>query len=250
MQTSSWFVGSGEQSSRLRVYCFPHAGGSAGSFISWQGKLGSDVDVCPVELPGRGGRFGETSYDRMEPLADALCDEITRHARQPFAFFGHSMGALLAFETARRLESAGGRVPQLLVASGSNAPSHRPPSRKLYCMSDSDLIAALSDLNGTPSELLSNRGLMRLLLPTMRADFAVVETYSYSASAPLSIPIVVFAGRADKVVRRSHIERWRDQTTASFDLQWFDGDHFFVHSAEDEVMRQLSIALASVSHVP
>lgn len=243
---SSWFLPSATPSAALRLYCFAHAGGSAAAYLPWRGMLGPGVDVRPVQLPGRGGRFGEPAFTGMAALADAVASAIADDARQPFAFFGHSMGALLAFESARRLQAAGGPQPALLVVSGCAAPRRLAPARGLHRMNDADLTAALADYQGTPPELLAHREMMALLLPMIRADFAAVETYAWTPGAPLAMPIAAFAGRGDADTRTASIEHWADETTGAFETQWFEGGHFFVQSARDEVVRRLAGLLARV----
>lgn len=242
---SSWFLSAAAQGAALRLYCFAHAGGSAASYLSWRGALGPRVEVRPIQLPGRGGRFGEAAYTSISAMADAVCAAIADDARQPFAFFGHSMGALLAFETARRLQAAGGARPALLVVSGCSAPRHLAPPRGLHRMDDASLIAALRDYNGTPPELLAHREMMDLLLPLVRADFAAVETYAWQPAEPLHVPIVAFAARGDAHTRIEHVDRWADETTGSFETHWFDGDHFFIESAREAVWRRLADMLAA-----
>ena len=244
MRTPSWFAGAPAAAGALRLYCFPHAGGSAAAYAPWQGKLGAEVALCPIQLPGRGARFGEPAFTSMALLADALSIAIAQHAQQqPFAFFGHSMGALLMLETARRLRSAGGVQPGLLVASGCNAPARRAPSRGLHRMDDAALLAELRDYNGTPPELLEHTELMALMLPIIRADFTVVETYETAPAPPLAMKIVAFAGRDDSTAQPEDMEAWRDETVGGFALHCFDGGHFFLQSAQEAVLRQLRAEL-------
>lgn len=186
----------------------------------------------------------------MPPLVTQLAAEITRHADLPFAFFGHSLGALVAFETARHLQAAGDPLPQLLVASGCDAPPYRSPSRDLHRMADRELTAALRDYNGTPPEVLGNRELMTLLLPMIRADFSLVETYAYRQGPILPVPISVFAGRRDDASHIAHVDRWEDESDGPFTLHWFEGDHFFVQSEQESVLNRLGLELAATMDRP
>lgn len=247
MKVTSWFLGKAAPAPRLRLVCFSHAGGSATGYLPWQGQLGDGVDVVAVQLPGRGGRFGEPCYTAIAPLAAVLAEEIAADAAVPFAFFGHSLGALLAFETARRLRDMRAPQPLLLVASGCDAPRYRTAPRKLHLLDDAGLTEALRAYDGTPPEVLANAELMALLLPMIRADFTLVDTYAAPSGPALDLPIAVFAGRQDEPDRTTHVERWREETTGSFSLHWFDGGHFFLHSAQEQVLRRLAADLAGVA---
>lgn len=250
MKTNPWFIGAAAYPRRLRLYCFSHAGGSAAGYLPWQGKLGDGVEVCAIQLPGRASRYGETPYTDMAPLAAELAAQITRHADLPFAFFGHSLGALLAFETARRLHAAGGPLPERLIASGCEAPPCRSPSRGLHRMADQELTEALRNYNGSPPEVLANRDLMALLLPMIRADFSLVENYHYVPAPALPMPLSVYAGRRDDAGRIAQLERWQEQSAGPFGLHWFEGDHFFIQSAQQQVWQQLAAELAATASAP
>lgn len=243
MLRSPWLVCQPASRPRLRLYCFPYAGGSAASFAGWQRQLDPAIEVCAVQLPGRGVRFLETPERAFAPLVAGLVTAICAQGALPFSFFGHSMGALLAFEVARALQQQGAAMPQCLMVSGCAAPQYRGAARRWHLLSDADLVAALKDYNGTPPEVLANAELMALLLPMIRADFAAVDGYRYRAAAPLALPLTVLAGRIDERVSERQVEGWQEETTDRCQVHWFEGDHFFINSERDAVLACVQDAL-------
>lgn len=233
--SSPWFVKRAVTAPRMRLFCFPYSGGQAGMYAPWQAALGDRVEVCAIQLPGRGGRIRERPLTSIEPVVDlvapliAACDEI------PFALFGHSMGALLAFETARRLVRDHRRGPSHLFVSGCDAPSVRRPGH-LHLLPDDELVEELRRYNGTPEAVLSSRELLALFLPILRADFSIGGTYAYQASPKLDLPMTVLAGRRDPYTPVERVEPWRKETMGESQVRWFDGDHFFIHGCQDEVI--------------
>jgi len=215
----------------LRLFCFPYAGGGAPIFRAWPDALPSTVEVCAIQLPGRGPRMMEKPFRRMPALVSALTDALLPLFDKPFAFFGHSMGAWISFELARRLQSKHRVEPLHLFVSGAGAP--HVPSRELplHALPEAELIKALGGLNGTPKELLESEELMQLMLPILRADFAVCETYAYRNGSILNCPITAFGGLQDRRLYRSDIKAWSAETNASFSMKMFPGDHFFLHTA-------------------
>lgn len=228
---------------RLRLFCFPYAGGSASIFGTWPGYLPLDVEVCPVQLPGRENRLKETPYTRLTPLVEALAESLLPALDQPFAFFGHSMGALVSFELARQLRRQAKPLPTHLFISGARAPQLPDPEAPIHHLAEKEFIGALKRLNGTPEEVLQHEELMKILLPYLRADFEVCETHVYQSEGPLQVPITVFAGLQDKNVGLQRSEAWCEQTSAACAVRMFAGDHFFLHSARKELLQALSLAL-------
>jgi medium-chain acyl-[acyl-carrier-protein] hydrolase len=227
----------------MRLFCFPYAGGGVHAFRAWADNLPKTVEVCPVQLPGRGARMMEAPFTQMLPLVQAAAEALLPHLDKPFAFFGHSMGALVSFEVARWLRKQGAPEPIHLFVSGCFAPDI-PDPYPLHNLPDPELLEGLRRLNGMPQEALENAELMRLLLPTLRADCTVTETYTYTHEPPLNCPISAFGGLQDHLVGRTHLEAWRQQTTAFFSLRMFPGDHFFLHSAQPLLLRILSRELS------
>lgn len=230
----------------MQLFCFPYAGGSASGFLPWRTGLAPDIELCAVQLPGRGPRLAEPAMRELDGLLDALASVIRDHARPPFAFFGHSLGALLAFELTRRLRRARLSMPERLIVSAACAPPCRGTSRRLHELDDDALLQALRDYNGTPPEALAHRELMELLLPAIRADFSLLHDYRYAAEAALPLPITVLAGRRDSHVPAESLHRWQECSTVPVRQAWFEGDHFFLHTHLHAVLAVVHAELAAI----
>ena len=223
----------------LRLFCFPYAGSSAFIFRMWPDSLPTTVEVCPIELPGRGTRLIEPQFNRLSPLIQALAPSILPYLDKPFAFFGHSMGGLVSFELTRLLRRNYSMSPIHLFISGCRAPHLPALDRPIHPLSEPAFLKELRCLNGTPDAVLENTELMQLLLPALRSDFAVVETYVYAPESPLDCPITAFGGLQDRKVICDYLEAWREQTNATFSLKMLPGDHFFLHSAQSLLLKSL-----------
>lgn len=225
---------------RLRLFCFPYAGGASLIFRQWPDGLPTDVELCAVQLPGRGGRMRETPFKRMRPLVETLAEVLPPFFDRPFAFFGHSMGATISFELARRLRRANAQGPSHLLVSGRQPPQAPYADRGTYSLSDAELIDELRQLNGTPSEVLEHAEMMQLLLPLLRADLELIQTYVYEPEPPLSCRISAFGGLRDEEADRDVLQQWAEQTTAEFSLEMFPGDHFFLHAYLPQLLQSIS----------
>ena len=246
IQTSkSWFIcPKPNAKAKLRLFCFHYAGGGAASFRDWSDNLPSSVEVHFVELPGRGFRLAQTAFTSLTPLVEAIADALHPFLDKPFTFFGHSMGGLICFELARLLRKKYSLNPIHLFVSAHRAPQLPDPDPPIYNLPDSEFLEELRDLEGTPQEVLENAELMQLLLPTLRADFTVVDTYTYTAEPPLDCPITAFGGLQDREVNYEELEAWRSQTIAGFSLHMLRGNHFFIHSAQSELLKYLFQSLS------
>ncbi len=232
---------------KLRLFCFPYAGGSALVFRSWVTGLPSQIDVIPVQLPGRGQRLKERPYANVAPLVDDLGVALAPYFDRPFAFFGHSMGAVIAYELTQWLRKKGSSLPVHLLVSGRRAPQLPPVREPYHLLSDADLLATLRGMNGTPEEVLANDELMNLMLPMIRADFAVAETYKPTHHLPLACPITALGGRADPEVDPKDLELWRECSSGGFRLRIFPGDHFYLHQGEGKLLAAVSEELTSAT---
>jgi medium-chain acyl-[acyl-carrier-protein] hydrolase len=230
-----------------RLFCFPYAGGGALIFHSWPDALPPTIEVCVIQLPGRGARLLEKPYRRMDSLVSALAGALAPMLDKPFALFGHSMGAWIGFELARRLRKAHRVEPLHLFVSGSGAPHLPQRDMPLHDLPDEEFFRALRRLNGTPKEVLENEELMRLVTPTLRADFAICENYSYVRRPLLSCPITAFGGTQDRKLKQSDIVAWREETNGAFHTQMFPGDHFFIHTAVQPLLARLARELESAA---
>lgn len=218
----------------MRLFCFPYAGANAAYYRPWGHLLPDDIELWPIELPGRGVRFGEPLQAEMLSLAHDIAAAIAEHADIPFALFGHSMGSAIAFATALRLLDRRLR-PIALIASGRVAPQ-RVRKRGIHRLADEGIIAEIRRLGGTPEEILSNRELMDLVLPVVRNDYRLIETYQPETDARIESPIHVFCGRDDLDAAEEDLEAWQDLTTRSCCLEYFDGDHFYLNEKKHEVV--------------
>jgi medium-chain acyl-[acyl-carrier-protein] hydrolase len=177
-------------------------------------------------------------------LIQALADAIVGDNKSPFAFFGHSLGALIAFELARYCRLHGLRSPVHLLCSGCEAPQHRSPSRQYHELDEDGLIDVLKEYRGTPAEALENRELMAVVLPVIRADFELSEKYCYAVSRPLDVPITVLAGKLDDQLAPEQLQGWQKETSKMCRIIWFEGDHFFLNSDQRGVVDCIESELA------
>lgn len=245
MQLKSWILRRSVGTPSLRLYCFCYAGGSAASFLSWQAEVDPAIEICGVQLPGRGARFHELPYTKLSELITVLSHVIERDSTLPFAFFGHSLGGLLAFELARYNAKHGRSLPGHLIISGCAAARYRFPSEKLHLLDDKAFAKRLRKYNGTPPEVLENPELMELVLPTIRADFALVDNYEYVPGAALNIPITVLAGKGEQFTSSAQTAGWQEETLGACDVHWVDGDHFFINSNRKAVIDRINAVLKS-----
>ena len=224
----------------LRLFCFPYAGGGALVFRNWAEILPPEIDVCAIQLPGRGNRLRETAIKNMSQVVEAIGEEIVSLLDRPFAFFGHSMGAIISFELARLLRRGGHELPTHLFVSGHKAPQIPKTEPKTFNLPDEEFIQELLRLNGTPREVLDHPELMQMMAPLLRADFESIQTYTYQHEPPLDCPITALGGLQDPDINRETLEPWREQTTSTFNLRMFPGDHFFLNTEQARLLRVLA----------
>jgi medium-chain acyl-[acyl-carrier-protein] hydrolase len=222
------------------LFCFPYAGGGSSAFHAWQAGLPPDVEVCLVQLPGREARLREPLFTRLDPLVQALAQSLRSWLNVPFAFFGHSMGALISFELAYRMALQNEPGPIHLFVSGRNAPQVPDPNAPIHQLPEARFIEELRHYNGTPETILQNAELMQLFIPILRADFAIIETYVYTPRAPLNCPLSVFGGLQDHLCDQAGLAAWREQTRGVFRVRMFPGGHFFLHPARTPVLRAIA----------
>lgn len=234
---------------RLRLFCFPYAGSGASVFRTWVSGLPSEVELCPVQLPGRENRLREDPYTTLPSLIEPLEQNLHPFLDIPFAFFGHSLGALISFELARYLRRLHRSLPVYLFVSGHHAPQISDPHPPLCHLLDDQFIEELRRLKGTPEEILRNMDAMQTLLPLLRADFALRETYVYTEEDPLAIPISAFGGTLDERAPQQSLSAWHEQTLSTFTLRAFAGGHFFLHSSRSlllqAILHDLTISMST-----
>ncbi|MET9558478.1 alpha/beta fold hydrolase [Streptomyces sp. NPDC006645] len=229
--------------------CFPHAGGAASSYAPLSRELANDVDVLGVQYPGRQDRRRETPLAGIGQLADALAAEVRRELRGTYAFFGHSMGAVLAYETARRLRESGSTAPVRLFLSARGAPTPEP-GRHDRLSTDADVLAAVRRLGGTTPAVLDDPELREMVMPALRADYRALGSYTWRGGQPLDIPFSVLVGDSDPVVTVAQAFAWREHTTAATTVTVFHGGHFYLDGHLPAVAKTVTDALADASPSP
>ncbi len=240
-----WFPGI--EPAPFRLFCFPHAGGGTLQYRSWREPLIDVAAVVPALLPGREQRIREPAIDDFASLIQKLYEAILPHLSEPFAFFGHSMGAALAFELSRLLRSHSHPMPRALIVSAARAPQFREHWTPPADPSDLEFLDELRRLDGVPDELLEHEEALRVVLPALKADARLYRRYIYRPGPPLGIPIFAYRGRTDPNVRPEHAARWREQTTAAFKEREFDGGHFYLQTCRDELLTALRDDLSTVT---
>ncbi|MDQ2588937.1 thioesterase II family protein [Saccharothrix yanglingensis] len=218
-----------------RLVCFPHAGGSASWYHPMSHALAPDVSVLAVQYPGRQDRRGEVPLDDVGAIARQVAPLVADLPGGPPALFGHSMGALVAFEVARLMTGKHDEAPAHLYVSGRRAPD-RHRSEAVHLMDERGLLAEVAALGGTGAANLRDRDLVAMVLPPLRADYRAVETYRHTPGEPLTCPVTVLTGDADPKTTAAEAEGWREHTTGAFDLRVYPGGHFFLTDHQAEVL--------------
>lgn len=227
----------------MRLFCLPYAGGSPLVFCNWPASLPDSIEVCPIQLPGRGMRLREPPFTRLAPLLESLIPVMRPFLDKPFALFGHSMGGLICFELARALRLRSGLEPECMFLAGRQAPPMPDRTTARYDLPEPDFIEELRHLNGTPPEILEHPELMRLLVPLLRAELELCQTYVYQPGPNLDCPLFIFGGVHDGEVSYEELKAWRPFTTGAFSVRMLPGDHFFVRTASSELLRMISDVL-------
>lgn len=229
---------------QLRAFAFPYAGGGAAAYFRWRRSMPAGIDLVPILLPGREGRIAESPRDEMRALVAEIADALAMLDERPFALVGHSMGAWIAFELARELRRRGEAPPRALVATASPAPQRPRTDTPIHAIPDSELIAEMSRrYGGIPPEVLAHEELMQLLLPALRADVRMMETYTHTEEPPLAIDIIALGGADDHAVPATAVGEWRQQSTQTFTSRLWPGGHFFLFPSEQQAAPSLPPAL-------
>ena len=242
LNSNKWFVCPRvNPNAEIRLFIFPHAGGGPAAFSKWSSQFPAHIEVRIVHYSGRGSRYNEAPIKELTVLVEGIQQAIQPLLNKPFAFFGHSLGGLVAFELTRSLTQDNLLQPNVLFLSACGAPHLPDPNPPIHDLPDSEFMKALWKRNGTPEEIATHPELMGILLPTLRADFEAAESYQYSSSEHLlSCPIVAFGGDNDPCVNRERIESWAMQTSSRFKSIYFPGDHFFINSVQDEIVQSIT----------
>ena len=233
--------------SKVRLFCFPYAGGGVGTYLPWADKLPSFVELIAVQPPGRAARISEKPYSDMRDLINYLIKYAHYFSEKPYVLFGHSLGAKVAYELSATLTRLGYEQPRHLIISGSGAP-HIPSMREpLSKLPEREFMEKLAQLNGTPKEILENKELMSLLSPLIRADFNIADTYKPELT-PIPTPITVLGGTEDTGVTEELREGWFDLTSNPKEMHCIEGDHFFVEQNQERVIECVNKVLLDTSN--
>lgn len=228
---------------RARVFALPPAGAGAAAFRPWAATFPAGLELWAVRPPGREERVLEAAHTRILPLVEALHAVLTPRLDLPFVLFGHSMGALMAFELARLLRERGEPQPRHLFVSARRAPRLAPRDSPIHQLDDERFKDALRRVGGTPEGVLAHPEMMALLLPSLRADFEAVDTYTCTGGEPLEVPLTALGATHDPLVPVADLEGWRDETRGRFEARVVPGGHFFLASARDELVALVAAAL-------
>lgn len=220
----------------VKLFCFAHAGGGAWVFAPWRAALAPDIEVCPVVLPGRESRRWEAPYVRMEQFIGPLTEAVAERADRPFAFFGHSLGAIIAYEVARGLSPPAAAMFRCLLVSGRRAPhlpGRRPP---VHHLTDAGFADMLREFGGTPEEVLGDADLLGLFLPALRADFELNDSYAPLPGGRLACPVSAFLGDGDPETSVAEMAGWATVSAGPFRLRQFSGAHFYLIERRRELL--------------
>ena len=231
---------------RLRLFCFPYAGSGASIFRDWADALPSEVEVCPIQLPGRESRLKEQPFSHINDLVSTLSFALQSFLDKPFSFWGHSMGALISFELARQLRRENKPQPRHLFVSSFKAPQIPELTYSIHQLPDVEFLEEVRRLNGIPDIIWQNSELMQLILPILRSDIAMVEKYEYVPEPALGVSISAFGGLQDKKVSYEALNAWEAQTQSSYSLRMFLGDHFYLHGCRSQLLQVVSQTLKQI----
>ncbi len=223
-----------------RLFCLPHAGGGASNYRTWSQNLPDHIEVCAIRLPGRESRLAETPFTEAKAVAQILQEVLEPFLDIPVALFGHSMGTIISLELARMWEQQTGVNLIHLFVSGRRAP-HLPSRRSpIYHLSEAEFIEGLRSYKGTPEIIFQNQEFMALLLPVLRADFTLSQTYKGSVSPLLRCPISAFGGKSDDTVYEDDMAAWQEYTQQHFKLQMYKGGHFFLQKVQPQLLQAIT----------
>ena len=242
---TAWLRVASRHQARVRLFCFPHAGGGGSSYRLWPRELPEQVEVCAIQPPGREDRLREPPIASVDLMVAAIVPAILSRVDLPFAFFGQSMGAVVASEVAHELAARGEPLPAHLMVSARRPPHVPALEPPLHLLADDEFVAEIrSRYGGIPPEVLREPDLMALLLPTLRADVEALETHRAALRAPLSVPITAMGGAADRLTPAEHLQAWRSVTKAAFGMRIVPGGHFYLDAQRPQVLAFVSAILA------
>lgn len=224
---------------RMRLFCFPYAGGSAAIYAGWEKQLPHFVELYAIQAPGRANRIAEDPYQNMDDLVDELAKHITGLLDLPFIFFGHSLGSRVAIELMSRLRERKLPLPMHFIASGSRGPHKKIRESDFHRLNDDEFVERIKSLEGTPQEILEDKDLLALFLPLLRADFKIAGEYQYKGQEKFNCRLTVLGGQEDAGVERNDLFAWQNHFTSDCQLKQYPGGHFFIKTKQDEVLEDI-----------
>lgn len=239
VQKNRWFyVPKPNPNARLRLFCFHYAGGIAEMYHKWGEEIDQDIELCSIQLPGHSTRGAESPFRDMNALIEELGVIMQPYINKPFAFLGHSMGAMILFDYVQYLIKYNQPLPNHLFIAARKAPNKPSFHPHLHMLSDDEMIEFVRGLDVRPDVIMNDIGLLKKSIPTVKADFEMVEKWEYDVNTiTTQIPITVFGAYDDEYVTKEELELWREFTYASFMAHYFEGDHFFI--LDDNNRKQL-----------
>lgn len=244
-----WFVYHRPSGAPVRLFCLPYAGGNAAIYRQWPDALMLDADVYPVELPGRGLRLSEPPLHELPPLVESLAQAMEPLLDRPFALFGYSMGSLISFELARFLRRQYGLSPVQIFVAAHRAPHLPDRDPFTHMLAEPEFLQKLQALGGTALQVLEHEELREVVLPFLRADFTICKTYTYRPDLPFDCPLLAFGGIDDLVVNRAEMEAWGAHTSGPFTFQLLPGNHFFLNTMQQHLLRAVAHALRQAAPI-
>lgn len=232
----------------LRLLCFPYAGGGVAAFRGWWDAIDEDVEVCCVRTPGRETRYRQPPMTDVNQLAAAIAAELAHWTDRPYAIYGHSVGALVAFEVVRELRRARLPLPVHFFAGASRAPHLPPPQPLLHALPDGEFLEQVHRrYDSVPRQIFDDPDIRDLVLPALRADVTAFETYNYVASPPMDCPVTAFGGAGDSLVGHAALDAWRVHTAGEFELEMMPGGHIFVLTALSRLLASIGRCLRAAA---
>lgn len=250
LQPNNWIViPKPNRSAKIKLFCLPFAGGNTSAFRTWGHHLPDYIEVNAVEIPGRGHRLAEPLTTVMEHLVFGIAKGIREQIDRPFALFGHSMGALVGFELAHYLKEHFNTDAAHLFFSGHGAPDTLSPKKPMYNLPEAEFLEIIKSYNGMPKEVLDHIELMHLMIPVLRSDFQICETYTYHRHRKnLDSPLTIFAGLDDRWSPKTDLEAWQKHSSGPFNLRMFPGDHFYFDNSKSLVLEAIAKDLSNSIH--
>jgi len=239
---SNWVSATPPRSNHQKasLFCFPYAGGGIVAYHAWKNILHPDIALLRMQLPGRETRLREKPFTSFFPLIEELVSAIAPWLDSPFVFYGHSLGALIAFEVARMLRDRGKPLPLHLFISSFRAPHLPDPDQMISKLPENQFIERLKQYDGIAPAIVANSELMGIYLPILKADFSILSSYHYTQKAPLPCPITAFAGLSDPKISAEEIAEWQDHTTGGYNSHFFPGGHFFINESQSEMLAHMN----------